>query len=134
MHRINVTGLPHRSSSPALACFPWLPRQSSAPSSGASSTAAATDRAPRGDATAWSYLMPDHQARWNPCQPIGYRLNKKNAPKGTVTTVAEALKRVSARSRLRFVYQGATRIVPGAANSRAYPADTDIVMAWSSPG
>ena len=134
MHRFHVTRFTASVLIPGQGRLPVAATAEFTPSSGASSTVAATDRAPRGDATAWSYLMPDHQARWNPCQPIGYRLNKANAPKGTVTSVAEALQRVTARSGLRFVYQGATRIVPGAAKPRAYPSDTDIVMAWSSPG
>lgn len=116
-----------------LALLPVAAAAEFAPSSRTWSTAAESGRTPAGDSGAWSYLMPDHQARWNPCQPIGYRLNKANAPKGTVAEVAEALRRVSARSGLRFVYRGTTRIVPGAPDARAYPADTDLVLAWSRP-
>jgi hypothetical protein len=71
--------------------------------------------------------------RWNPCARIGYRLNLANAPRGTVAEVKSAFRRVHAESGLRFVYRGATSILPGAQRPRAYGSGTDIVLAWSTP-
>jgi hypothetical protein len=81
----------------------------------------------------WSYLMAGEESRWNPCARIGYRLNLANAPRGTVAEVKSAFRRVHAESGLRFVYRGATSILPGAQRPRAYGSGTDIVLAWSTP-
>jgi hypothetical protein len=105
-----------------------------APASSMSTAGAPGARAGAGSPDAWSYLMPEHESRWNPCQRIGYRLNLANSPRGTADEVRTALRRVTAESGLRFVYRGTTRIVPGAPGARPYAANTDIVMAWSRPG
>ena len=44
----------------------------------------------------------DQVARWNPCEPIGYRINPAGAPPGAVAEVREAVARISAATNLTF--------------------------------
>jgi hypothetical protein len=85
---------------------------------------------PRGAAR--TYTLADKPvARWNPCEPIGYRVNAKQARAGALKDVKGALRRVSQATGLTFRYRGSTRIIAGP-NSR-YPENTDLVVAWAKP-
>ena len=72
-------------------------------------------------------------ARWNPCSPIGYRVNPTGGGAGATAEVIAAAQRLRAVTGLPLVYRGTTRIVPGKGTA-AYPRDTQIVIAWSKPG
>ncbi|MGN6635828.1 MAG: hypothetical protein ACTHJ6_10275 [Oryzihumus sp.] len=95
-------------------------------------------------ATASAYAFLSHPAgstapvaRWNPCQPIGYRVNLTGAPLGAAAEVTEAVRRVAAATGLTFHYEGTTTLVPTRPASGArfpYPAGTQLVIAWSRPG
>ena len=53
--------------------------------------------------------LPDGSPyRWNPCQAIHYVVNPKNEPQGAAADVREAIRRVSAATGIRFVYDGTT--------------------------
>ena len=46
--------------------------------------------------------------RWDPCEPIHYVVNAELAPPGSIEDVHEAVRRVSAATGIRFVYEGTT--------------------------
>lgn len=73
-------------------------------------------------------------ARWNPCAPIGYRVNTALASAGALADVQGAVARVSEASGLTFVYRGDTTVLPGGIGDQQYPVDTNVVIAWATPG
>ena len=75
-------------------------------------------------------------ARWDPCSTVGYRVNLDRADPGALGDVQEAVRRVAGATGLRFAYRGTTSIVPGSGANLgpAYPADTQVVIAWARPG
>jgi hypothetical protein len=100
--------------------------------------ASAQTHSPRGNPKAFAvYTMPEAPqalGRWDPCTPIGYRVNATLATPGAVDDVKEAVHRVSQATGLTFVYRGTTSIVPQSAwADDAYPADTQLVIAWVRP-
>jgi Matrixin len=70
-------------------------------------------------------------ARWNPCQPVGWRLNPLHAPDSAVADVTTALQRVSARTGLSFAYEGATDDRPF--TGTAHPAGEDLLLGYGTP-
>jgi hypothetical protein len=93
---------------------------------------------PRGDPRAFAvYTMdeaPQAMGRWDPCTPIGYRVNDAQATPGAVADVREAVRRVSRATGLTFVYRGTTTVIPQAQwADDAYPADTQLIVAWVRP-
>lgn len=82
---------------------------------------------------AFTYLSPD-QARWNPCQPITYRVNPARAPKGYLKEVRAGFEAVSEATGLRFTYVGATDFVPYLKGQGpwAHPSNADFVIAWAN--
>lgn len=100
--------------------------------------AAASSRATTGDARSFSvYTMdeaPSVLGRWNPCTPIGYRVNNRLAQPGAVADVRSAVRKVSQATGLTFIYRGTTSVVPQSAwADDAYPSDTQLVIAWIRP-
>jgi hypothetical protein len=79
----------------------------------------------------------DPIARWNPCAgPIDYRVNLTRAPKNSLTEVKQAFTAVAGATGLTFRYAGTTTAIPAAAKgyNATYPAGTEIVIAWVTPG
>lgn len=72
-------------------------------------------------------------ARWNPCQPITYRINRHLMPSGARAALAKVLAQVSQATGLQFSYAGTTTYLPYATNAKTHPTDADIVLAWSTP-
>ena len=90
----------------------------------------------RGNPAALGYLTAP-PARWNPCAPIRYRVNLAGAPAGAAADIDRSIRQVSAASGLRFVKAGTTRAVPGSQGRDVldtYPRDTQLVIAFVSPG
>lgn len=80
-------------------------------------------------------VMSDPPPRWDPCTPIGYRVNLQRAGTGALADVTGAVARLSAATGLTYTYRGTTTVVPGDTDaSDAYPADTRLVIAWVQPG
>ncbi|ROP28864.1 hypothetical protein [Couchioplanes caeruleus] len=111
-------------------------------SAAAPAPAAAT---PAATASAWAAApgnrkayatMGNPVARWNPCAVIGYRFNPARAPKGALTDLKGAIRRISSATGLKFAYRGTTTAVPQAKKgyNRDYPANTQLVIAWVDPG
>lgn len=77
-------------------------------------------------------------ARWDPCEPIGYVVNPQWMPHEGRADLAEALRRVSAVSGLRFVDEGDTTELP-ARDRAAYQPDrygqrwAPLLVAWVPP-
>jgi hypothetical protein len=83
-------------------------------------------------------------ARWNPCSPdggtqvIGYAVNVAGLSDAAATSVRAdvrgAFDRISAATGLAFADRGTTGVVPSPATLADYPANTQIVLAWTSRG
>jgi hypothetical protein len=93
---------------------------------------------PRGNPRAFAvYTMdeaPEALGRWDPCTPIGYRVNRTLGTRGAIADVKKAIHRLSKATGLKFVYRGRTTVVPQATwADDAYPADTQLIIAWIRP-
>lgn len=88
---------------------------------------------PAGRATSYSLVSSSPVGRWNPCAPIGYRVNLVKAPPGALVDVQAALAQVSQATGLQFTYRGTTTVVPFAAGNTFDPAVADLVIAWADP-
>jgi hypothetical protein len=99
------------------------------------SRTAVSHRAGRGNPRAYSFIgtSGDAVARWNPCRPIGYRVNARLGGRGALADARRAVARIREANGLRFAYRGTTRIVPGSPRARRYPANTQLVIAWARP-
>ncbi|HSE72568.1 MAG TPA: matrixin family metalloprotease [Nocardioidaceae bacterium] len=71
--------------------------------------------------------------RWDPCAPIRYRVNLRQARAGALRDARTAFRRVAEATGLRFVYAGRTAMVPQGGLDERFPADTDFVLAWATP-
>ena len=94
-----------------------------------------------GSAKAYAFMSQSHGdrliARWNPCGgAIDYRVNLDRAPKNSLAEVKTAFGRIAAATGLTFRYAGTTTVMPQAEKGYdgTYPAGTDIVVAWATPG
>ncbi|MEU7901297.1 hypothetical protein [Actinoplanes sp. NPDC049118] len=111
--------------------------KAAAPDDGPTASAAGNAR---GNPRAFAFLSrskpTDPIARWNPCKPINYRVNLDRSRAGALKDVKGAIQRIHQATGLRFVYRGATKVIPDAKRGYPgrYPADTDLVIAWASPG
>ncbi|HEY5183502.1 MAG TPA: cell wall-binding repeat-containing protein [Actinomycetes bacterium] len=85
---------------------------------------------PPGVPTAFAVNTKDGQTlRWNPCAPIGYRVNPGSLGSGVLTDVQAALARISAASGLSFSYAGTTTFVPSSTNTASAPAALVVAVA-----
>jgi matrixin len=50
--------------------------------------------------------------RWNPCAPIHWRADLRNAPAGTLSALKSAVAALSSKSGIPFVYDGAATFIP----------------------
>ncbi|MEV4281047.1 matrixin family metalloprotease [Actinoplanes xinjiangensis] len=94
-----------------------------------------------GSAKAFAFISQSHGsdliARWNPCGgAIDYRVNLDRAPKGSLAEVKTTFSRITAATGLTFRYAGTTDVIPQAKPGYrgTYPAGTEIVIAWATPG
>lgn len=94
-----------------------------------------------GSPRAYAFMSQSHGsdliARWNPCGgAIDYRVNLDRAPKDSLAEVRTTFSRIAAATGLTFRYAGTTDVIPQAkAGYRGdYPAGTEIVIAWATPG
>ncbi|MGN6600396.1 MAG: matrixin family metalloprotease [Actinomycetes bacterium] len=79
----------------------------------------------------------DQVIRWNPCEPVHYRVNLSQAAPGAWTDLQKALYELHKRTGLTFWYDGQTSVIP----QSGYGADTvgddkpaPLVIAWAKPG
>lgn len=88
---------------------------------------------PGGRASSFVFVSPSPVGRWNPCAPIGYRVNTAKAPPGVLPDVRTAVEQVAQATGLRFEYRGPTGVVPFATSDTFDPAVADLVIAWADP-
>lgn len=69
--------------------------------------------------------------RWNPCQPITYRVNYRGGYRGALADIQRAFRTVGAATGMTFVYQGTTRRV---SFRTARDPRVDITVSWATPG
>jgi hypothetical protein len=50
--------------------------------------------------------------RWNPCTPVHWRADLRNAPAGTLTALKSAVATLSSKSGIPFVYDGPATFIP----------------------
>lgn len=50
--------------------------------------------------------------RWNPCAPVRWRADLRNAPAGTLAALQSAVATLSSESGIPFVYDGAASFIP----------------------
>lgn len=75
--------------------------------------AACSPNAVAGNPTDYSVnTLAGQHLRWNPCAPVHWRADLRNAPAGTLTTVKAAVANVSAKLGITFVYDGAATYIP----------------------
>lgn len=89
----------------------------------------------RGKSESYAFLTSP-AVRWNPCTPIGYRVNAARAPQGAVEDIHAAVNQIALATGLRFRYQGATNVIPGARSTSDpdnYPRGTQLVVAYAAP-
>lgn len=84
---------------------------------------------PAGLARQHKYQVTTQTARWNPCEPIGWRLT--NASPGALKDARGAFRRLGQATGFTFVYRGTSARVPQFDANSWYPADTQIVVAWA---
>jgi hypothetical protein len=87
---------------------------------------------PRGTSGKWSRIAPGYRVQYDACTPVRWRLNNHNAPAGVRSEVRRAVKQLAKSTGIKFVYAGRTRAIPG--SSRPWPNNTQLVVAWASPG
>lgn len=68
--------------------------------------------------------------RWNPCKPIGYRINTAGAYAGWDAQVHAVMAEMSRATGMTFVNRGTTQEV---AFGPIRQADSDIVLSWATP-
>ena len=71
--------------------------------------------------------------RWDPCQPIRYRVNLRRATRGALKDVKGAIARIEYATGLNFVYAGRTSVVPKWRRGERWPSRTNLVIAWAKP-
>ncbi len=74
-------------------------------------------------------------ARWDPCQPIAYRINPGGMRADDVVQVRQALQRISVASGLQFRYLGLTSYVWTSQPKQGQaPADAALTFSFAQPG
>lgn len=99
-----------------------------APLAGSGVAEAAVDR---GSATSYKLeKVAGAVVRWNPCEPVHYRVDTDAAPVGALADTQVAVARVAQETGLTFVYDGPTSTVPTKKGQRA----DGITVAWAERG
>ena len=93
---------------------------------------------PKGSSDEYRFLatIGGRPIRWNPCEPIHYVVNPREAPPGSLQDVQEAISRVSVDTGMTFVFDGSTTEIPQSDRSSYLPALygerwAPVVIAWA---
>jgi len=79
-------------------------------------------------------LIVPERVRWNPCQPIHYKVNARLGGRGALADVREAVRRIERATGLRFVHAGPSRKIPQFDGSdRWFAPRLDVLIAWARP-
>jgi hypothetical protein len=83
--------------------------------------------------TATPVAFPRNDARWNPCAPITYQVNRTSMPTGGLLMVKQQLGKISEATGLRFTYTGKTNFVAMKGRSGAkFSPSSDLTVSWAS--
>jgi hypothetical protein len=96
--------------------------------------------APRGSSSDYRFLavIGGEPVRWNPCEPIHYVIDPGAAPEGSMDDVHQAIAKVSAATRIPFVYDGFSGEIPRR-DRQSFDPETygqrwaPILIAWVRP-
>ena len=69
--------------------------------------------------------------RWNPCEPISYRINAALGGRGAAQDAKAAVQRLAAATGITFRYAGETTFVPSP--GRPQRNDMELVISWAEP-
>lgn len=87
---------------------------------------------PAGTAGQWRPIYTRHRMRFNGCRgSIPYRVNPGALGSTFIREVRQVATRLQIATGIPMRYVGTTSAVPG--SSRAWPADANVVIAWSTP-
>lgn len=89
--------------------------------------------APKGSKTDWAW-MSNPGSRWNPCRPIGYRVNARGGYAASVNDLRRTFSAVGRVTGFRFRYLGRTGAQVKPNRYDYFPQGTDIVVDWQAPG
>ncbi len=87
---------------------------------------------PKGPSSDWAWLFRPG-ARWDPCEPITYRVNPARGYPAAVSDLRRTFASVGRVTGFRFKYLGRTnrRVERSRRDNR--PAGTDVLIDWQSP-
>jgi hypothetical protein len=96
--------------------------------------------APRGSSNDYRFLavIGGEPVRWNPCEPIHYVIDPGAAPDGSMDDVHQAIAKISAATRISFVYDGFSAEIPRRDRQPFDPQTygqrwAPILIAWVRP-
>ncbi len=86
-----------------------------------------------GSRSAYTFLQVynGHPMRWNPCRAIGYKVDPRLGPTGSLAMVKETLRRIHIASGLSFHYEGRTKSHAVWGVIRHQPAP--LIISWVTP-
>ncbi len=87
---------------------------------------------PKGMKTDWAWLS-HRGARWDPCQPITYRINPAGSYRAATSDIRRTFANVGRVTGFRFKYLGRTNVRVQRSRYGYYPGGTDVVVDWQSP-
>ena len=97
----------------------------------ATSVLTVSRRSPPRGGTAYRHLG-GHQARWDACRVVRYRVNPRRLPAGALAEVKLAFRRLAEATGLRFTYVGPTSFVPYRRGGGSLQ-HADVAVAWATP-
>lgn len=87
---------------------------------------------PKGAKSDWAWLS-HRGARWDPCEPITFRINPAGSYRGAVPDIRRTFTRVGRITGFRFKYLGRTEVRVQRARYGYHPGGTDVVVDWQPP-
>lgn len=87
---------------------------------------------PKGPSSDWAWLLRPG-ARWDPCEPITYRVNAASGYRAAISDLRRTFTSVGRVTGFRFKYLGRTKRQVERTRHDNHPAGTDVLIDWQSP-
>ena len=87
---------------------------------------------PKGPSSDWAWLFRPG-ARWDPCEPITYRVNPADGYPAAVSDLRRTFASVGRVTGFRFKYLGRSNRRVERSRHDNHPAGTDVLIDWQSP-
>ncbi len=87
---------------------------------------------PKGPRSDWAWLFRPG-ARWDPCEPITYRVNPAGGHHAALSDIRRTFASVGRVTGFRFKYLGRTKRQVARTRHDFHPAGTDVLVDWQSP-